>query len=240
MGRRNKKAAIWLRENPGASFQKFYVESVLGALAGQKEHASLGSKLKPGSIEKARRAFAQLLAQGIRPSDTVVDYGCGTLRLGTFFIEFLEPDRYIGLDIDDRILSFGRGSLSDELVAAKRPVLALISAESLARIAAKQPQWIFSKGVVQHVPPEDLDSYFEKLALLIHAGATGLISGKFRENTERISDKTWIYAFSHLKAAAALHGLACDKIKYWIRLRPLSEADKTSWAPAQTATSDPT
>jgi cyclopropane fatty-acyl-phospholipid synthase-like methyltransferase len=226
MGRRNEKVAIWLRENPGASFKQFYVESVLESLAKKKEHASLGPKLKAGAIEKARHAFEELVRQGIEPGDTVIDYGCGTLRLGVFFIEFLEPDRYIGLDIDDRILAYGRQSVPDELVAVKCPIFDLISPESLARAAAKQPNWVVSKGVVQHVPPEELNDYFGKLACLIGAGTTCLVSGKFRTKTEQISSKTWIYDFAHLKDIAALHGLECDKVKYWMRLRPLNAADR--------------
>ena len=36
------KFEVWLAENPGGTFQQFYVQSVEGALAGKKSHASLG------------------------------------------------------------------------------------------------------------------------------------------------------------------------------------------------------
>jgi SAM-dependent methyltransferase len=102
-----------------------------------KSHSSLGPNLRPGRLASARRTFERLLTYGIRPDDTVVDYGCGTLHLGTLFIEYLQADRYIGLDIDKRILAAGREQLADDIVETKRPTLEVISKEGLARVAAR-------------------------------------------------------------------------------------------------------
>ena len=102
-----------------------------------KSHSSLGPNLRLGRLASARRTFERLLTYGIRPDDTVVDYGCGTLRLGTLFIEYLQADRYIGLDIDKRILAAGREQLADDIVETKRPTLEVISKEGLARVAAR-------------------------------------------------------------------------------------------------------
>ena len=127
--KKKDKFAAWLEKNQGGSFTQFYAESVLDALSGKRRHASLGPKLVEGSEDHARKRFDELVAQGIKPSDTVVDYGCGTLRLGAHFIDYLDADRYIGLDIDDRIIAAGRDQLPADLVEAKRPVLEVISPE---------------------------------------------------------------------------------------------------------------
>ena len=112
--KKKDKFAAWLEKNQGGSFTQFYAESVLDALSGKRRHASLGPKLVEGSEDHARKRFDELVAQGIKPSDTVVDYGCGTLRLGAHFIDYLDADRYIGLDIDDRTL---RTRLARKLIA---------------------------------------------------------------------------------------------------------------------------
>src|SRR6476620_4737239 len=80
---------IWAWRNPGKNFKTFYAESITAALEGRKKHASLGPTLKDDRNEVALRTFKQLIAQGISPNDTDVDYGCGTLRLGRTFIAFL-------------------------------------------------------------------------------------------------------------------------------------------------------
>ena len=158
------KFTLWSLRNPGASFTQFYAESAANSFASNKRHASLGPNLKPGGVASARRTFDRFIKYGIHPDHTVVDYGCGTLRVGALFIEFLEADRYIGLDIDERILAAGREQLSDDIVGTKRPTLEIITEESLARVAARKPRWVCSNGVLQHVPPDELDNYFASLS----------------------------------------------------------------------------
>ena len=97
--------------HPAGTFKEFDAPTLLSArLAARAGHNSLGPRIKKERVESAERAFHSLVALGVRPGDKFVDYGCGTLRLGVLFIEYLEPDHYFGLDIDERILTRGRGS----------------------------------------------------------------------------------------------------------------------------------
>ena len=201
---------IWAWRNPGKNFKTFYAESITAALEGRKKHASLGPKLKDDRNEVALRTFKQLIAQGISPNDTVVDYGCGTLRIGRPFIEFLEPDRYIGMDIDERILDAGRRSLTSELIVSKRPALEVISPDSVMRAAARRPRWIFSKGVLQHVPPAELDEYFCNLAHMVRAGAVAFLYARCGKESSVLSSKSWKHDIRQLQENAALHGMALD------------------------------
>jgi hypothetical protein len=203
--------AVWSWRNPGKTFKNYYAESVVAALDGRKQHASLGPRLKEGREKQANRTFDQLVAYGISPADTLVDYGCGTLRLGRYFIELLEPERYIGLDIDGRILDAGLRSLPAELIASKRPMLELISRESLIRVAAKRPKWIFAKGVLQHVPPAELNEFFANLAPLVRAGATGFIYARVAKARKALSAKTWLHGLRELQATAEAHGMHLSK-----------------------------
>ena len=201
---------LWSLRNPGLSFKQFYAECAANSLATNKSHSSLGPNLRPGRIASARRTFERLITYG----ETVVDYGCGTLRLGALFINYLEPGRYIGLDIDQRILAAGRGQLANDLVETKRPTLEVISKESLAQVAARKPRWVCSKGVLQHVPPEELDEYFAGLSPLIHAGATGLLFSHIGPESRRMSLKTWAHDFDQLHATARDHGMQLGKLKW--------------------------
>lgn len=222
--KKKDKFAAWLEKNQGGSFTQFYAESVLDALSGKRRHASLGPKLVQGSEDHAHKRFDELVAQGIRPSDMVVDYGCGTLRLGAHFIDYLDADRYIGLDIDDRIIAAGRDQLPADLVEAKRPVLEVISPESLARAAAKRPQWIFSNGVLPHVPPEHLSAYFTNLGRFVLGGATGLFTGKARAKREKLSAKSWMHDGAHVQEVVEACGmqLTCLRQGLWKLQAPSS------------------
>lgn len=210
--RNRDKFAIWLEQNPTGTFEQFYADSVVKALAGEKIHSSLGPAIKPGKLQTARRIVKAWRSCGVRPSDNVVDYGCGTLRLGRLLIEFLDADRYIGLDIDDRILDAGRSQLSADLIALKRPRLEVISAEVLRRTAAWRPKWVCSKGVLQHVPPTELDRFFDNLSCLILAGATGLFGVKIFLTSEKLSSKTWAYSLDDLRTSAGRSGMELDRV----------------------------
>ena len=109
----------WQVLNPGGSFKEYYVCSVLDALSGKKRHATLGPITQEGSLERAEIAARTLIGLGVSKSDLVVDYGCGTLRIGKTLIDYLEPSHYVGLDIDSRILDSGLAILPPETRRAK-------------------------------------------------------------------------------------------------------------------------
>jgi SAM-dependent methyltransferase len=48
-----------------------------------------------------------LVAQGLRPENRLLDVGCGALRAGRHFVEYLEPGHYCGIDINPTLLDVG-------------------------------------------------------------------------------------------------------------------------------------
>lgn len=57
--------------------------------------------------ELGQLQFDFLTSQGLRPSHTLLDVGCGSLRGGVKFIPYLEPGRYWGIDKDPTLLQVG-------------------------------------------------------------------------------------------------------------------------------------
>ena len=59
---------------------------------------------------------------GMHPSSTVLDVGCGALRLGYWLIRFLQPDRYHGIDPKPHYIAAGlKHAIGPKLAAEKRP-----------------------------------------------------------------------------------------------------------------------
>jgi hypothetical protein len=48
-----------------------------------------------------------LLANGLEPENTLLDVGCGSLRLGVRAVEFLGPGKYWGTDLNSALLDAG-------------------------------------------------------------------------------------------------------------------------------------
>jgi len=61
--------------------------------------------------------FAYMKAQGLTPDQSLVDIGCGSLRGGVHFIDFLNPFNYYGFDINYNLIEAG---LSKEIPADVR------------------------------------------------------------------------------------------------------------------------
>jgi hypothetical protein len=62
------------------------------------------------------------LREGLNPWSKVVDIGCGCLRGGYWFIHFLNPDSYCGIEPDSDMLREGvQHILEPSLVEEKRP-----------------------------------------------------------------------------------------------------------------------
>ena len=51
--------------------------------------------------------FDFMIKQGLKPNHKLIDIGCGCLRGGIHFIEYLIPGNYYGTDIHDELISTG-------------------------------------------------------------------------------------------------------------------------------------
>lgn len=67
--------------------------------------------------------FKYLLASGMRESSTVLDAGCGPLRVGRNLIMFLAPGNYCGLEPERTMIDRGllEPPLTPEIIDYKRP-----------------------------------------------------------------------------------------------------------------------
>ena len=149
--------------------------------------------------------FEQLLDLGLKPDDVVVDYGCGTLRVGRYLIDFLEPGAYWGFDLNDDLLDIARTMLGTDRLRDKRPNILRISDRHLAECAAARPRFVMSIAVLMHVPPRDLDDYCRKMTALGGPRTIYYLSFSVASVTTRTAGTTWSYARDEVVAAFQRH-----------------------------------
>lgn len=57
--------------------------------------------------EMGRKQLDFMIGQGLKPSDDFLDLGCGCLRGGVHFIQYLDANKYYGFDINQSLLDAG-------------------------------------------------------------------------------------------------------------------------------------
>ncbi len=66
--------------------------------------------------------FNYIVAQGIKPDQCFLDVGCGALRGGVRFIDYLEPGNYLGFDKEEELIEIGKKKiLKGNILKEKRP-----------------------------------------------------------------------------------------------------------------------
>ena len=160
---------FWLTIRRGRPEEQ-YAERTLRRMARGKLRDTLGLEVRDEAATraKAERWLAQMIALGLRPGHLCVEYGCGSLWCAEPFIRYLEPSRFVGLDVTDAFYAFGRQRLG-ALLAEKRVRLDIVSRQSLREVAVLRPDFVFSHRVLHHVPPRGLARYLRNICALLDA-----------------------------------------------------------------------
>lgn len=170
------------RANPHTGYSAYFMERVAKRIADGAGHNSLGANLvrdgeSRGDFREAGRAKAKRFMQLLDISDSarVVEYGCGSLRVGVHFIEKLGPACFFGLDVTDSLYRLGIDLVGTPVIERKKPILRTITPESVSEAAAFQPTAVYSSAVCTHVHPDEAAFYFGSLQAICRANSARLV-----------------------------------------------------------------
>jgi hypothetical protein len=233
---------LWKWAEPGTSFADYYAGTVAAGLRRGGSHKTLGDKrFLSGSVlgatighdhashsARGRDIFHALLAYGIERGAMCVDFGCGSLRIGQHFIAYLDPGKYVGLDMIADFYEAGLRMLPNAVLADKRPSFGLIETEKLSELAHRQPDFIVSTSVLKHVPPGELEAYFRKVVAMMGRKTTALITFDAAKESVRKGGSNWDYSVVDLAACVrrANPALKCSFENLW----PIGAASRTGHA----------
>jgi len=158
---RNSRYVEWRLRHPLRSFTDFYVAEESKRLDAGMVHPSLG---RNRVLFDGYPMVQLLIKAGLQADHRLVDYGCGSLRLGRELIAYLAPDRYWGLDVTARFFRDGLQDCPPDLIREKRPRLALISRRVLRELAASPPDFVIVSGVFHHIPLRQTAQVMRNLA----------------------------------------------------------------------------
>lgn len=114
-----------------------------------------------------------LKSHGLLPENTLLDFGCGTLRGGIPIIDYLRPGNYCGVDVRPRVLVEARKELANNCLVQKGPEILLLKEAHKHLTMTFDVIWAFQ--VFQHLSLAKLEEALEFAAK--HLNPDGILYG---------------------------------------------------------------
>jgi hypothetical protein len=232
--RGDRKFRQWKVRNPEGTYADYYAQRVERTFREGKPHYTLGGRgwteghgegfeLDSDAFAKrGLRLWNQILAFGLEPQMRCVDYGCGSLRLGQHAIRYLEAGNYFGIDVVDTFFKEGLKLIDPQLLEAKKPQLAVIDEATIAAVGDWKPDFIFSNAVLQHVPQDELGTYYRRLETMMGGETQAFILFVAAPKLLRVKAMNWAYPPEYLvevlAAAAPSLRAEVDEVAQNIRM----------------------
>jgi SAM-dependent methyltransferase len=130
--------------------------------------------------ELGRLQFEYVRDHGLEPHHYFLDVGCGPLRGGLHFIEYLEAGRYFGIDRRSDLLEAGREyELRPRGLLAKQPTLVQMENFDFARLGQKF-DYALAQSVYTHLPLNNILRCHVQMEKVLAPGGTFFVT--FYEN----------------------------------------------------------
>lgn len=145
-------------------------------------------------IGEAQLEFLQ--REGLDPSDTVLDIGCGDLRGGKHIIEFLDAGNYTGMDISEEAIKSAWANLREWDMTDQNPTLLVNTDLKLAEFETDEFDWVFANSVLTHLSEDIISELLANLGRVL--AEDGLASLSYHESEDVEKEITKFVSTSNL------------------------------------------
>ena len=147
-----------------------YYRAVMRSDAARSREGAVGSKTHESWLQIGQLQFDYLLGHGLKPDMRMLEIGCGNLRAGRLFIDYLDAGNYYGIDISPDILLAAEGVVGQYGLQAKLPHLALVRDLRLEFLPDGQFDVVHAHSVFSHSPIEVIDECLAHVGRVHGAG----------------------------------------------------------------------
>jgi SAM-dependent methyltransferase len=197
------------RRDPSMTFARYFTEREARHVKEGGKHHSLGQNLRGADGEivsfwdaGARKANKIMRTASLKPSSRVIEYGCGSLRMGAHFIRYLDRNCFWGLDVVSDFYEIGEQLIGPGLLREKSPRFGVIGELVIAAAERFDADLVFSSAVCVHVHPDEAQGYFGDLSRLCRKpGAKLVFDAVLSETTLRYKHTSWARPLDQIIAA---------------------------------------
>lgn len=135
--------------------------------------------------------FDLLKGHGLEPRHSLVDVGCGSLRAGKFFISYLDPGHYFGIEPEIRVLQDGiRHNLTQQMIEEKKPVFSH-EREFQLSVFNRQFDFVLAHSILTHTSQVQVRKFFTEVAKVL--SNNGCVLANYNEGLSDYSGDEWVY-----------------------------------------------
>lgn len=147
-----------------------------------------------------------LRSEGLLPTDSLLDIGCGCGRAARKFVPYLDAGNYVGVDISGEALDYARKLAAREGWANKSPEFYINGHLDLVR----EFDFLWAHSVFTHLPPDQVDRMIGNAARIMRGSF--LFTYKRERQPIRTGLKQFKYPPRFFRNAAERHGLHFEEL----------------------------
>jgi ubiquinone/menaquinone biosynthesis C-methylase UbiE len=207
----SQKYLTHLAQHPGDSYAHFAVSQEAASVSTLAKHATLGQNISDASRQQGNQTFLQYRRiLGVQHADRVVEYGCGSLRVGLGFVQLLQRGHFFGLDVVPEFFELGRDKPGNEIIKENAVQFHIIDAKGVQLAVDFSADHVYACAVIFHIHPNDVKDAMSNLARLAgKPGAKLVFDAKVTRDgaPQRYAQKDgkggWAWPLEFYKAALA-------------------------------------
>lgn len=156
---------------------------------------------------------------GLKPNHSLLDIGCGPLSGGLAFISYLQPGRYVGMDISSKSITEAHIQVAKAGLSEKNPFLIVSNTFGQKELASDLYifDYIWASQMLYHLDEQKVDDLFKQVSIHMNSKSkfyTDIIGypNNVKENSRWHEFSFFLHTFDFLKTKAKKYGLTMKRL----------------------------
>jgi SAM-dependent methyltransferase len=194
-----------------------YYRAVMRYKAGRSLDLAVGSRSPEQGAEFGQMQFSYLVEHGLARTHRLLEIGCGNLRAGRFFMDYLDAGNYYGIDISPDVLLSAQRVIVANGLQDKVPRLIYTNDLKFEFLPAGYFNVIHANSVFTHCPIEIIEECFAHVARIMAPGGFFDFTFYRTEDAEyQVHREDFYYRTETLIALAGRYGLTARLLDDWL------------------------